>query len=326
MASTQRTGPLAASGQAGAAGAVRSVRPLGARERFAVWRWRHRDKLLAIVILGPMLLYFAYFTWVPIVVLAILSFHEWNVIQWPPTFVGLDNYTNFFTDPFYHQVLRNTIVFGLIVLVVNVSLSFCIALLLNEQIRGRAIFRTIWYLPVVISGAVMAQTLAVFLYPGKIGVFNTVIGAFGYEPIIWTRDHFWMPFWVIAFTIWRGIGYNVVFFLAGLQAVDPALHEAARVDGANRWQGFWSITVPQIAPITLFVVVTGLVGSLQIWEAPLILTLGGPDNTTNTMVYSIYKDAFSSLSVGMAAAQSLLLLIVLTVLSGLNLRLFRAGR
>jgi ABC-type sugar transport system permease subunit len=135
-----------------------------------------------------------------------------------------------------------------------------------------------------------------------------------------------MPFWVIAFTIWRGIGYNVVFFLAGLQAVDPALHEAARVDGANRWQGFWYITVPQIAPITLFVIVTGLVGSLQIWEAPLILTLGGPDNTTNTLVYSIYKDAFSSLSVGMAATQSLLLLVVLTVLSGLNLRLFRGAQ
>jgi len=312
-------------GEARAAGRL-DARPRAsssARDRFAVWRWRHRQGVLAAVILVPVFAYFVLFTWAPVLVLASLSFTEWNIIQWPPTFIGFDNYVKFLTDPFYHQVLTNTLVFGLTVLVVNVVVSFSIALMLNEKIRGRAIFRTIWYMPVIISGAVMAQTFAVFLYPGKVGVFNQVLEFFGHQPIIWTRDDVWMPIWVILFSIWRSIGVNVVFFLAGLQSVDPMLHEAARVDGANRFQGFRYITIPQIAPITLFVVVTGLVGSLQIWEAPLILTLGGPDDTTYTMVYSIYKDAFSSLAVGLASAQSVLLLVVLTILSAINLRVFR---
>lgn len=292
-------------------------------ERFAIWRWKHRDALLAFTILTPLALYLFVFLWLPVGVLASLSLTEWNGIQWPPQFVGLKNYGEFFTDPYYRQVIRNTVVFGVIVLAADIGLGFFVALLLNEQIRSRGAFRTIWYLPVIISGAVMAQTLDVFLYPGKVGVMNSVIGLLGYAPIIWTRSSFWMPVWVILYSIWRGIGYDVVFFLAGLQSVDPSLHEAARVDGANRWQSFWRITVPQMAPILLFVLVVGLVGSLQLWEAPLIMTLGGPDNSTNTIVYSVYEDAFGNLTFGLAAAESVVLLVVLMILSTVNLRLFR---
>lgn len=303
-----------------------SERPhLSARERFELWRWRHRDGVLAFIILTPLAMYLMVFLWVPVGVLAALSMTEWNGIQWPPNFVGLKNYADFFTDPYYHQVIHNTVLFGAVVLLADMCLGFFIALLLNERISGRGIFRTVWYLPVIISGAVMAQTLDVFLYPGRIGVMNNILGLIGVAPIVWTRSSLWMPVWVVLFSIWRGIGYNVVFFLAGLQSVDPALHEAARVDGANRWQSFWRVTVPQMSPIIIFVLVVGLVGSLQIWEAPLILTLGGPDNSTNTIVYSVYEDAFGNLTFGLAAAESVLLLIVLMLLSALNLRLFGRG-
>jgi ABC-type sugar transport system permease subunit len=294
------------------------------RDRFAIWRWRHRNGLLAFVILAPLTLYVILFLWVPVVVMLALSLTKWSGIQWPPTFVGTKNYVEFLTDPYYRQVISNTVLFGVVVLAVDMVLGFAVALFLNERIIGRGIFRTIWYLPVIISGAVMAQTLDVFLYPGRIGVVNTLIGLFGQPPIVWTESTFWMPVWVIIFSTWRGIGYDVIFFLAGLQSVDPALHEAARVDGANRWQSFWRVTVPQMRPILLFVLVVGLVGSLQIWEAPLILTFGGPSNSTNTIVYSIYEDAFSNLTIGLAAAESIVLLIVLLGLSALNLRLFRS--
>ena len=294
-----------------------------AADRWRIWRWRHRHALLAAVILTPMFLYFFIFTWVPILVMAVLSLTEWNIVQWPPEFVGLENYIQIFTDRYYHQVIRNTVLFGVIVLILNIVTGFTVAMLLNESIKGRAIYRTIWYLPVVISGAVLAQTLAVFLYPSKTGVLNSLLGLIGIDPVIWTRSEFWMPFWVIMFSFWRGVGAVVIFYLAGLQSIDPALYEAAKVDGASAWQLLRHITIPQIAPVTLFVFITQLVGSLQIWEAPLVLTFGGPNNSTRTLVYSMYSDAFGNLTMGLAAAESIVLLIVLMTLSGINLRMTR---
>jgi multiple sugar transport system permease protein len=307
------------------AGAGRAAEA-GAADRWRLWRWRHRHALVATVILAPMFIYFLIFTWVPIVVMAIISLTEWNIIQWPPEFVGVENYVQIFTDPYYHRVIGNTVLFGIIVLILNMAVGFSVAMLLNEGIKGRAIYRTIWYLPVVISGAVLAQTLSVFLYPSKTGVLNSLLGLIGVAPVIWTRSDFWMPFWVIMFSFWRGVGAVVIFYLAGLQSIDPALYEAAKVDGASAWQLLRHITVPQIAPVTLFVFITQLVGSLQIWEAPLVLTFGGPDNSTRTLVYSMYSDAFGNLTMGLAAAESILLLVVLMTLSGINLRLLRVNQ
>src|SRR6266487_604141 len=135
------------------------AQPASLAERWRVWRWRHRQTLLAFTILTPLFLYLLLFTWVPIAVMAAISVTEWNIVQWPPTFVGLDNYVDIFTDPYYHRVIRTTLLFGVVVLVLELVVGFGIALLLNEKIKGRTAFRTIWYLPVVISGAVLAQTL-----------------------------------------------------------------------------------------------------------------------------------------------------------------------
>jgi ABC-type sugar transport system permease subunit len=304
--------------------ALRAPAGAGFGERFRLWRWRHRQEVVAFAILTPLLLYYVVFTWLPILVVGAISFTEWNVIQWPPTFIGLANYAKVITDPYYHNVIRVTVTFSAVVIVLNMAIGLGIAILLNESLRGRAIYRTIWYLPVIISGAVMAQTLYVFLYPARFGVLNSLLGLGGLPPVIWTRSDFWMPFWVIAFSIWRGVGGVVIFFLAGLQSVDPNLYEAAQVDGANGWRLFRHVTLPQLAPVTLFVFITQLVGSLQIWEAPLVLTFGGPNNSTRTLVYSMYSDAFGNLTMGLAAAESILLLVVLMVLSGVNLRLLRA--
>jgi ABC-type sugar transport system permease subunit len=257
--------------------------------------------------------------------MAAISVTEWNIVRWPPTFVGLDNYIEIFTTAYYQKVIRTTVLFGVIVLVLEIGVGFGIAMMLNERIKGRTVFRTIWYLPVVISGAVLAQTLAVFLYPAKIGALNSILDLFGASPIIWTRSEFWMPFWVIMFSFWRGVGGVVIFFLAGLQAIDVTLYEAAKVDGANRLNLFRYITIPQLAPVTLFVFMTSLVRTLQTWEAPLVLTFGGPNHSTRTLVYSMYSDAFGNLAMGMAAAESIILLVVLMTLSGLNLRFLRTS-
>jgi ABC-type sugar transport system permease subunit len=300
-----------------------AARSSGVASPAGSWRWKHRQAITAYAILTPIVLYLLIFTWVPILVLAVISLTSWNIVQWPPTFVGLANYLDIFTDPYYQRIIRTTVTFALIVLALELGVGFGIALLLNQKLRGRAVFRTIWYLPVIISGAVLAQTLAVFLYPARFGALNSILGLFGQEPIIWTRSEFWMPFWIIMFSFWRGVGTVVIFYLAGLQSIDATLYEAAQVDGANRWNLFRHITIPQLAPVTLFVFMTGLIRSLQIWEAPLVLTFGGPNNSTRTLVYSMYSDAFGNLQMGLAAAESVLLLLVLMSLSGLNLRFLR---
>ncbi len=170
-------------------------------------------------------------------------------------------------------------------LALEIGVGFGIALLLNERLRARAIYRTIWYLPVVISGAVLAQTLAVFLHPTKFGALNSLLDLVGVPPVLWTRSEFWMPFWVIMFGFWRGVG-----------------------------------------SVVMFVFMTSLVRTLQMWEAPLVLTFGGPNNSTRTMVYSMYSDAFGNLTMGLAAAESMLLLILLMTISGLNLRFLRVNQ
>jgi ABC-type sugar transport system permease subunit len=297
--------------------------PASFAERWRIWRWKHRQGTIAFVILTPIVLYLLVFTWIPILLMAAISFTEWNIIQWPPTFVGVQNYLEILTDRYYLAIIRTTLLFSGIVLVLEIGVGFAAALMLNERLKGRAVFRTIWYLPVVISGAVLAQTLAVFLYPAKFGALNSILALFGGEPVIWTRSEFWMPFWVVMFSFWRGVGTVVIFFLAGLQSIDTTLYEAAQVDGANRWRLFRHITIPQLAPVTLFVFMTSLIRSLQMWEAPLVLTFGGPNNSTRTLVYSMYSDAFGNLSMGLATAESILLLVVLMTLSGLNLRFLR---
>src|SRR3954469_10414184 len=149
--------------------------PASRAERWRVWRWRHRQGLLAFAILTPLGLYLLLFTWVPILVMAAISVTEWNIVQWPPKFVGLGNYLDIFTDPYYHKVMRTTAIFSGAVLLLELSIGFGIALMLNERIKGRTFFRMVWYLPVVLSGAVLAQTLLVFLYPNKLGALNSLL-------------------------------------------------------------------------------------------------------------------------------------------------------
>ena len=297
---------------------------LSVLERFRIWRFRHRHTFTAYVILSPMVLYFTIFVWLPLIFLFVLSFSEWNIIQWPPVFVGARNYVKVVADPYYRQVIGNTIILGVSVLAINLIVGFGTALVLNQSIRARGVFRTIWYLPVVISGAVMAQMMVIFLHPSESGVINLLLKTvFGVKPVLWPRSDTWMPAWVVIFTSWRGVGWVVTFFLAGLQSIDPVLYEAARIDGANRRQLMFHITIPLMLPVIIFATVTGLIGGLQMWEAPLLMTGGGPSNVTNTLVFSMYRDAFSNLSVGLGTTQAAILLLVLTVGIGLQLSFYR---
>jgi multiple sugar transport system permease protein len=293
--------------------------------RLQEWYFRRRETVLAWTFLTPMTIYFVITTFLPLVFLLAISLAEWNIIS-PPRWVGLRNLRLIFSDYqnwFYLKVVGRTLVYAVAILTLNIVGGFVVALALNQDIRFKGLFRTMWYLPSVFSGAVVALLLRIYLAGSAQGVLNMVLRNFGVEPQIWIQNPVWMPVIAVLFSVWQGIGFTVLFFLAGLQGIDENLYDAAKIDGANELQLLRYITIPQMVPVLLFISVTGLIGSMQMWEVPRIITAGGPDQLTYTLVYSIMNDAFGNLEFGLGMAQSLVLFVLLLVLIGWQLNEYR---
>jgi ABC-type sugar transport system permease subunit len=293
--------------------------------KLEIWFRRNRDAIMAWSFLTPMVIYFAIMTFVPMAFLIVMSFTRWNLIT-PPVLNGLNNFERIFSsyqDWFYLKVIGRTLVYGVCILSLNVVGGFFVALVLNQNIRFKGIFRTMWYVPGIFSGAVIALLLKIYLQGSSEGVLNILIGRFGFQPVDWIRDPFWMPIITVLYTVWQGIGFPVIFFLAGLQGVDENLYDAARIDGANDRQLLWNITIPQMLPVLVFISVTGLIGSMQMWEIPRLVTGGGPSDATYTLVWSIQNDTFGALNVGLGTAQSLVLFVMLLGFIGWQLNQYR---
>jgi ABC-type sugar transport system permease subunit len=289
------------------------------------WWRRNRDTVVAYSFLGPMIIYFAIMTFVPMAFLIIMSFARWNLIS-PPEWAGLENFKVIFSSTnnwFYLRVIGKTLAYGIVILTLNIVVGFAVALVLNQPLKGKGIFRTMWYLPGVFSGAVIALLLRIYLQPSSYGLMNILIGRFGFGQVDWINHPIWMPIITVLFTVWQGIGGTVLFFLAGLQSVDENLYDAAKIDGANGLQLLFNITIPQMVPVLLFITVTGLVGSMQMWEVPRLITGGGPSELTYTLVWSIQNDAFGALRVGLGTAQSLVLFVMLLGFIGWQLNQYR---
>jgi multiple sugar transport system permease protein len=294
-------------------------------QRLQVWYFRNRETVIAWAFLGPMVAYYVITTFLPVVFLLAISLAEWNIIS-PPRFVGLRNLLLIFSDYqnwFYLKVIGRTILYAVAILTLNIVGGFIVALLLNQDIKFKGLFRTMWYLPSVFSGAVVALLLRIYLAGSSQGVLNMVLDNFGVEPQIWIQNSVWMPVIGVLFVVWQGIGFTVLFFLAGLQGIDENLYDAAKMDGANELQLLRYITIPQMVPVLLFISVTGMIGSMQMWEVPRIITAGGPDQLTYTLVYSIMNDAFGNLEFGLGMAQSMVLFVLLLVFIGWQLNEYR---
>jgi multiple sugar transport system permease protein len=294
-------------------------------QRLNRWYRRRRETIIAWSFLTPMVIYFVIMTFVPLLFLVGISFTEWNIIS-PPHWVGLNNLKIIFSsyhDWFYLKVIGRTILYAVAILGLNIVGGFGVALIMNKDLKGKGLFRTMWYLPSVFSGAVIVLLFKIYLQGSNQGIFNMILYKFGISPVDWINSRFWMPIVTVLFSVWMGIGFNVLFFLAGLQGIDLNLYDAARIDGANESQLLRYITVPQMVPVLLFVTITGMIGSMQMWEVPKILTAGGPDKYTYTLVYSIQNDSFSGLEFGLGTAQSLVLFVLLLVFIGWQLSQYR---
>ena len=297
---------------------------IGLGERFRRWRFHHRQAFEGWLILTPILLYFSFFFLFPVVSSLVLSFTRWSGLSGSPTWVGFGNYVRYFTDPTYRQVIFNTVLFAVSILLLQTGIAFLIALLLNAKIRGRGLFRAAWYVPTLTSAAVMAQVASIFIAPSG-GVINSLLQSLGQPPIIFYVQVDWMRVIIVLFSVWRGVGGPVVLYLAALQGIHQEIYEAAQMDGATGWQLLRYITLPLLTPMTIFVLITGIIGTAQIFEAVLFLSKGGPANLTNVLMLQIYQDAFSNSNIGIASTGAIILGVLLLVFSIFNIRFMSRG-
>lgn len=261
------------------------------------------------------LLFLLVFTFIPAFAALGLSFTNYNVFN-PVEFVGLKNYLGIFRDREFMNALKNTIFYWMMTTPILVILPIFLAILVNNKLKGVKLFRLIFYFPTLVSVVVTAILWRwMFAQEGIINYFLTVIGI---NPISWlTNPNTALP--ALAFvTIWQGMGYYMLFYLAALQSVPQDLYEAAELDGANFWHKHFKITLPMIRPTIFFIAVISTMGAFKEFTLMLSMTGGGPINSTTTVVYLVYQEAFQNLDMGNASAISMVLFAILLVLTLIN--------
>jgi multiple sugar transport system permease protein len=295
-----------------------NLRPLGGyRQMFRTMR----KEWTAYLFLLPSLLQFGVLMVFPVIFSFYLSFHEWNILEPAKPFVGLDNYARLLSDRRVRQAIVNTIYYTVVSVPATLFCGLLIALLLNNQIRGRGLFRTMYYLPGVTS-AVAVAVVWKWIFNGDFGLINYYMIQLGVisEPIRWLTDpKLAMPA-VIIVSVWGGVGGCMIIYLAGLQAIPDEIYDAARVDGAGPLRMLFSITIPLLAPATFFLLITSIIGAFQQFGLPYLLTAGGPVGRTTTIAYYLYTSAFKQFEMGYAAAMSYVLFAMIFIFTLLHMR------
>lgn len=283
--------------------------------------WAERSAYLFIL---PAVLVFSVFTFAAFAFAVWLTFHRWSIIEPEKPFVGTQNYQDLLQDERFGQSIFNTVYFTGAAVPLTMAIGLMLAMLLNQPLRGRGLLRTAYYLP-VITPFVVAAIIWKWLYNGDFGLFNYYLMRANLidEPLLWlSSKNLAMPA-VILMTVWAGVGFSMVVYLAGLQAIPEELYESSKVDGAGALARLWYITIPLLRPSTVFLAVLGIIGSLQVFTQIFVMTSGGPVGRTTTMVYYMYLWGFKYYDLGYASTLAIALFIMLLVFSAIQLRLIR---
>jgi multiple sugar transport system permease protein len=278
---------------------------------------RQREALWGYAFMLPWILGFVIFLVGPMIASLYFSFTEYKVVR-PPVWLGLDNYTRMFDDDLFYHSLRVTTVYTVLSVPLSIVGGLAIAVLLNQRVRFSGFFRTIFYLPSVISGVAVAIVFA-WIFNYRFGILNYFLSLVGIEGPNWLGHPRYVLWAFVIMSLW-GIGSTVVIFLAALQGVPVALYEAAEIDGANAWRRFWRITLPMISPAILFVLIMGVIGTFQSFTQAYIMTGGGPANATLFYLLYLYKNAFNWFEMGYASALAWVLFVIIMVMTLLLLR------
>ncbi|MEG4800829.1 sugar ABC transporter permease [Microcoleus sp. ARI1-B5] len=284
------------------------------------FNWLDNESIAAWTFLAPALLFLGTFLIWPIAYLFYLSFTSGSFTQAGVRLIGLNNYSRLVTNPDFWQVLQNTIYFTTATVIPSLIIPLGLAVLLNRSFAWRGALRTAYFIPSITSLVAVGLGWR-WLFQTE-GPVNDMLMAIGLNPIPWLSSTVWAMPVIILLSVWKQLGFNMVVFLAGLQAIPVNRYEAAELDGANGWQQFWHITLPGLRPTLVFATVTTAIFTLRSFEQVYVITGGGPLNSTNLLVYYIYEQAFSQFDFGYAAAAATFLMAVALILVYVQLRVW----
>ncbi|HUO56835.1 MAG TPA: sugar ABC transporter permease [bacterium] len=284
-----------------------------------------KEAISAYVFIAPFLVWMVVIMGGPILAAFFLSFCKWDILT-PIQFVGLDNYKEmFFNDPRFWKAIYNTAYFTFLSVPLGMVLSIVVAMLMNQKVRGIALYRTVYYLPSVLGTGVAVAVLWKWIFNADSGLLNYMISLTTGIPIAdcpkWLASEFWSKNALVIMSLW-GVGGGMIIYLAGLQGIPVTLYEAAEIDGANRWQQFWTVTLPGLSPVIFFQLIISIVGSFQIFTQVYAMTdgLGGPADSTLVMVLYIYQKAFKYYQMGYASALAWILFLSIMLATWVQFR------
>lgn len=285
--------------------------------------FQRRRYIFAFLFALPALVNFAVFRYIPILNAFQISLYNYSLLGGYKEFLGIGQYIRAFEDPLFLSSLRVAVEFSIVKVPIQVFLSILLAIFVSREVRGMGVMRTIIFIPVVTSLVVTALLWAMMLNK-DLGLLQSVFGIFGLPHISFLGSETLALPSLIVMMIWKDIGFSTIIFVAGLKGIPDTFYEASSIDGASRVQQFWSITLPLLKPVTLFVVVTNAIGSMQIFVPIFVMTHGGPQFSTNSVVYYIYQNGFQFSEMGYASSMSFIVLILLCGVSYFNFRLLRS--
>ena len=277
-------------------------------------------KLSSYFFLIPSLLIFSVFLFYPFFMTIYLSLYKTDKMGLPKKFVGMENYRKLLTSTSFYNSLLVTLIFVLIVVIGSMSLGLIGAVLCNKAFPGIRVFSTAYALPMAIASSSAAMIFKIMLHP-SVGIVNKLLGL----SINWISDPRYALICVAVLTAWLNSGINFLYFSAGLSNIDETIYERASVDGANEWQKFYRLTLPGLSPILFYTLVVNIIQAFQSFGQVKILTQGGPGESTNLIVYSIYRDAFFNFKFGNAAAQSIILFLIIMCLTLVMFKIEKKG-
>lgn len=269
----------------------------------------------AAVCLTPAVALIAVFILWPMIQVFYLSLTNWSLTKGTRDFIGLQNFAFLAGDGKFRQSIGNTFLYSFIKLPLDMAFALGCALLLDQKMPFRRFFRSAYFAPVVVP-IVASALIWVWFYDPGIGPFNQMLAAFGLKPLQWLNDEKTALLSIILFSTWKGLGYDIVIFLTGLQSIPEVYIEAARIDGASPWQIFSRIKLPLLSPVVYFVILMGIINSFKVFTEISVMTPnGGPMYSTAVMVYYIYETAFTKSRFGRAAAASVILFVLVLLLT-----------
>ena len=269
---------------------------------------KRQDVITAYLCLLPWIIGFLAFIVGPMLFSFRLSFFESDLLT-RNYFVGAENYRELFSEPFFWQSLKVTFIYAFTTVPLGTAVALLIAVLLNQKVLGLSLWRTIYYLPTVVSG-VAVSLLWLMIFNPRAGLVNNFLALFGIQGPAWLGSQDWALPALIIMSVW-GVGANILLYLAGLQSIPTHLYEAATIDGANAPQRFWAVTVPMLSPTIFFNVTISLIGAFQFFTQSFVMTKGGPNNATLSMVLYLYNKAFGQVRFGYASAVAWVLFAII---------------